>query len=128
MGIMCPDGISCQMSSLHMYMKLVKFHHSTHHYKRLGKSELIQQYLCIFTTLWVNSAGDKLIYFSYFSQKTGSDISCKLSPMETTCMKCQSLFSGQNKKNISKCRLLKFLPSMLSVYNYLTFHDKHLTM
>ena len=29
-------------------------------------------------------------YFSYFSQETGFDISCKLSP----------LFSGKNKKNI----------------------------
>ena len=29
-------------------------------------------------------------------------------------MECQSLFSGKNK-NISKCGLLKFLPSMLSV-------------
>ena len=38
--------------------------------------------------------------FSYFSRKTGFDISCKLSPMETICMKCQILFSGTNKKNI----------------------------
>ena len=30
-------------------------------------------------------------------------------------MKCQSLFSGKNKKKKSKCLLLKFLPSMLSV-------------
>ena len=29
-----------------------------------------------------------------FSQKTGFDISCKLSPVETICMKCQILFSG----------------------------------
>ena len=42
-------------------------------------------------------------------QKTGFDISCKLSPMETICMKCQIQFSGKNKKNISKCHLLKFL-------------------
>ena len=40
------------------------------------------------------------IFFSYFSQKTGYDISCKLSPKETVCMKCQILFSGKNKKNI----------------------------
>ena len=39
-------------------------------------------------------------YFSYLSQKTGFDISCKLSPMETICMKCQILFSRKNKKNI----------------------------
>ena len=30
-------------------------------------------------------------------------------------MKCQNLFSGKNKKNISKCRLLKILPRVLSV-------------
>ena len=30
-------------------------------------------------------------------------------------MKCQSLFSGKNKKTISKCHLLNFLPSMLSI-------------
>ena len=33
-------------------------------------------------------------------------------------MKCQTfLFSGRNKKNISKCCLLKFLPRVLSVKN-----------
>ena len=32
-------------------------------------------------------------------------------------MKCQLLFSGKNKKNISKCRLLKILPRVLIV-NY----------
>ena len=32
--------------------------------------------------------------FSYFSQKTGLDVSCKL----WICMKCQTLFSGENKK------------------------------
>ena len=32
-------------------------------------------------------------YFSYFSQKIRFDISCKLSPKETICMKCQFLFS-----------------------------------
>ena len=37
----------------------------------------------------------KWCYFSYFSQKTGFDISCKLSPKETICMKCQILFSGK---------------------------------
>ena len=37
-------------------------------------------------------------YCSYFSQKTGFDISCKLSPI---CMNCQILISGKNKKNIN---------------------------
>ena len=36
-------------------------------------------------------------------------------------MKCQSLFSGKNKKIISECHLLKFLPSMLSGKSYLMF-------
>ena len=30
-------------------------------------------------------------------------------------MRCQVLFSRRNKKNISKCHLLKFLPSMQNV-------------
>ena len=30
-------------------------------------------------------------------------------------MKCQNLFSGKNKKNISVCCLLKILPRVLSV-------------
>ena len=33
-------------------------------------------------------------------------------------MKCQSLFSRKIKKNISKCHLLKFSPSMQSVYHF----------
>ena len=37
------------------------------------------------------------------------------SPMETICMKHQILFSGKNKKKISKYRLLKFLPSVISI-------------
>ena len=34
--------------------------------------------------------------FLIFSQKIGFDLSCKLSPEETICMKCQILFSGKN--------------------------------
>ena len=37
-------------------------------------------------------------------------------------MKYQIPFSRKNKKNISKCRLLKFLPSMQSVKE--TFIDR----
>ena len=51
-----------------------------------------------FTTLWANSADDKLVIFFLFCQKTGFYISCKLSPMETICIKCLILFSGKNKK------------------------------
>ena len=38
------------------------------------------------------------IFLSYFSRKTGFDISYKLSPLEAICMKCLSLFSGKNMK------------------------------
>ena len=30
-------------------------------------------------------------------------------------MKCQNLFSGENKKNISVCRLLTILPRVLGI-------------
>ena len=30
-------------------------------------------------------------------------------------MKCQDLFSGENKKNVSKCSRLKILPGVLRV-------------
>ena len=57
----------------------------------------------------------------FISQKTRFDISCNKKQdwtfyaMETTCMKCQVLFSWKNEKNISKYRLLKILPRVLSV-------------
>ena len=40
------------------------------------------------------------IFFSYFSQKIGFNILCKLSPNETIYI-CQILFSGKNKKTIN---------------------------
>ena len=40
-------------------------------------------------------------YFPYFSQKTVLDILCKLSPVETICMKCQILFPAKNIINLS---------------------------
>ena len=36
--------------------------------------------------------------FLIFFHKTGFDISCKLSPLETICMKCQILFCGKKKR------------------------------
>ena len=39
-------------------------------------------------------------------------------------MKCQNLFSGKNKKNISICHLLKILPSMLSVNHLSTVSSR----
>ena len=50
------------------------------------------------------SADDISKYFSNFSQKTGFDISYKLSPIATACMKCQFLFSEKKKKKKKKER------------------------
>ena len=70
----------------------------------------------MFTILSANSADEELImFFSYFFKKIGFEISCKLTPKESICMKCQSLFSGKYKKNISKSCLQKFLGSILRV-------------
>ena len=50
---------------------------------------------------WIKFSAEEILkYFLYISQKTGFDISCKLSPVETFCMKCPILFSGKKKKNI----------------------------
>ena len=69
----------------------------------------------------------KWCYFSYFFPENriwhfmqivslGDSLHEMSNPAkETVCMKCQILFSGKNKKNISKCRLLKILPRVLSV-------------
>ena len=58
-------------------------------------------------TCWAQlSADDILKYFSCFSQKTGFGISCKVSLLETLCMKCLILFSGKNKKNVISFSLL----------------------
>ena len=64
-----------------------------------------------FPNLWANLADDKLIVsVLFFLQKVGFNISCKLSPQETSklspqetiCLKCQCLFSGMNKKKYFK--------------------------
>ena len=84
--------------------------------KYLGKLQYVWLMVAlIITTLRANSADDKLTIILLVFPEIGFDISCKLSSKETICMKYQSLFSGKNKKNISKCLLLKFLPSMQSV-------------
>ena len=58
--------------------------------------------LCVLCRGWGWGGGWYLINTAYwnifFSQKTRFDISCKLSPMETVCMKYQILFSGENEK------------------------------
>ena len=56
--------------------------------------------------------------FSYFSINVGFDISCKLSPEETICMKCQNPFAAKNKKNISKCHLPNIHSTLSNKYHY----------
>ena len=47
--------------------------------------------------------------FLYFSQKTGFDISCKLSPLETIiCMKCQACFLHYMSKPFLRKQVLTF--------------------
>ena len=67
--------------------------------------QLFQMLYLTLTTLLANSADDKLACFSYFSQKTGFDISCRLSPI---CMKCQILFSEEKQMGTicMKCQIL----------------------
>ena len=67
------------------------------------------------TTVWANSADNKLIILFLLFPENRFDISCKLSPWETIFMQCQHLFSGNNKKHISVCHQLIFLHSVLSV-------------
>ena len=75
-------------------------------------------------------------HLTFFFQGTGFDISCKLPPEETICMKYQILFSEKNKKqniiNLSSAELgqrmlLKlmnstFKASMQNKNHY--FHEK----
>ena len=57
---------------------------------------------------------------SHFSQKTGFDISCKLSPMKTICMTCQTLiflffFGVKNKKIITTSLSAEFSQTVVNV-------------
>ena len=58
------------------------------------------------STLNKFSADDILKYFSYFSLITGFNVSCKLFPLETVCMKPRILFSGEKRKILPICHLL----------------------
>ena len=71
-----------------------------------AKKDMLSDTYVTFTALWANSADDKTILFLISSHRIGLDISCRLSPQETICMKYQSLVSGKDKNHISKCRLL----------------------
>ena len=86
-----------------------KFLKSTHNmFSWRNKSALCGALIINLYLSMGNSAHNQLmIIVSYFPQIIGFDISCKLS----ICWKCQSILSGKNKKNISKCCMLTFLPA-----------------
>ena len=56
---------------------------------------------------------DIFFFFCYFSQDTGFDILCRLSAMETICMKCQIQISGKLRNILSICHLLNILREWL---------------
>ena len=63
----------------------------------------------------VKFSPDGILKYFYFSQETGFDISCKLSPLETICMKCQLLFSGNNNNNIFNLSSVVFALKVVKV-------------
>ena len=78
-------------------------------------------------TLLANSPQNGDI-FLIFSQKTGFDISCKLSPFETICMKCQILFCLEKEETyftMSVC--WKFYPECQTLMFRTWFHHALLT-
>ena len=58
----------------------------------------------------------------------GFDSSCKLSPVETVCMKCQILFSEKNKKNIISLLSAEFAPRVVKVKPILKEFPVHFVM
>ena len=61
--------------------------------------ELMPHYFQQTLSTLVKILADDILKYFYFSQNS-FDISCKLYPMETICIKCEILFSGKNKKNV----------------------------
>ena len=55
---------------------------------------------------------------SYFSWKIGIDISCKLSPQKTICMKCQTLFYEEEKKKKKILLWSEFAESAKDLYRF----------
>ena len=66
-------------------------------------NEILLYYVIYYIYLPLNMLSEKFSrrHFGivvFFSHKIGFDMSFRLSPKETICMKCQSLFSRKNKK------------------------------
>ena len=85
--------------------------------------KFVLNYSINLTTHWAIPADDKLMKVYYvFPQKIGFEISCKFSPKKIICTKSQSQSFGGSKNNIRKCRLMKLLPSMLSIKAQLVYY------
>ena len=83
-------------------------------------------------SLWVKFSSDDILkYFSYFSQKTGFDISCMKCQILFSGMKCQILFSGKSKKNITTLSSAELAQSVVKVkseiININAIHLKHVS-
>ena len=67
---------------------------------------------------WVKISADKILkYFSYFSQKTGFEFSCKLSPMENGVIlhdKSNPVF-WKNSKNVTNLSSAEFAQRVVKV-------------
>ena len=73
-------------------------------------------------TLGKNFSRQHFEIFSYFPQKTGFYISCRLSPI---CMKCLILFSGKNKKNITNLSSAELAQKVVKVRSDVKIHKVH---
>ena len=68
-----------------------------------------------FTILWQIQPTTNWWYFIIFPQKTRFHITCKLSPLETICMKCRNLLLGKMRKKYFNMSSAENLPRVLSV-------------
>ena len=67
-----------------------------------------------------------LLFLLFFSQKISFYISCKVSSLETICIKCQSLFSGKNKKkNSINLSSPEFVQIVVKVNKYSGIYTKN---
>ena len=69
--------------------------HSDHHLNTWHAGKIFDRHFKIFFSFFFFSF---FLFFFFFFQKIRFDISCKLSPEETICMKFQTLFSEKEKK------------------------------
>ena len=72
--------------------------------------------ICFDILLSTITTDNKLLFFLFFPENR-FDIPCKLSAMETICIKCHNLFSGKNKKKYLKMSTAEnFMQSAKRIY------------